>query len=432
MLLVSIKSTGGKAMADGRLEFKIDDEVKAISTFTINENSQVVDTITFSTESPGWHRASLSIIDYPVTFDDTYYFTFNIKEKIKVLNIYEQNPNKYFNAFFANIAYFDYKQNTINSINYGTFDQYQLVILDALTDVSSGLANQLKNYLKRGGNVIIAPAINSNINSYNKLFSELEIPLIKGLEDRSVRVGSVNLEEYIYKDVFDKMPRNMDFPQAQYRYIWDENLRSGTEDIMLFEDDKSFITKYSVQNGKVYFLATPLGKEYGNFATHSLFVPFLYKVAVAGNASNIKSYIIGSDEEILVDVNENDKAIPIKIANDQAEFIPLYRQIDAKAALDVKGQLQTAGFYQYYLDNKNDGGWLSFNYDRKESILDFYDDDELEKLAVSKGFKVLDITSDALQQKVSNINTGIILWKICLLLALLFLIAEVVLLRLWK
>jgi hypothetical protein len=75
---------------------------------------------------------------------------------------------------------------------------------------------------------------------------------------------------------------------------------------------------------------------------------------------------------------------------------------------------------------------FAFNYDRKESALDYVDAEQLLE-GLPDHFSVLQEAAEAnFNRVVDEQNRGIVLWRWCLVFALLFLGLEVLLLRLWK
>ena len=87
---------------------------------------------------------------------------------------------------------------------------------------------------------------------------------------------------------------------------------------------------------------------------------------------------------------------------------------------------------------KNDGETIStvaFNYNRNESDLRYFTTSELENQAETTGIKnttvIKDVTSN-FSEIFDEVQNGKQLWKWCILLALLFILAEVLITRFWK
>jgi hypothetical protein len=77
---------------------------------------------------------------------------------------------------------------------------------------------------------------------------------------------------------------------------------------------------------------------------------------------------------------------------------------------------------------------LSYNFDRRESNLQCYSQPELERLIAQhhlSGFSVLKNNFISMDNSLLAIDKRISWWKWCLLLALIFLLLEVVILRLF-
>ncbi|MEL6718958.1 MAG: hypothetical protein AAFP82_09605, partial [Bacteroidota bacterium] len=74
----------------------------------------------------------------------------------------------------------------------------------------------------------------------------------------------------------------------------------------------------------------------------------------------------------------------------------------------------------------------AFNYDRKEANLSYYNEADLENL-VGENINIISATAKAnFEQLIGERSQGVVLWRWCLILALVFLGLEVLLLRFWK
>ena len=126
----------------------VNDMQKAISNFSIPPGEKQNITFKFTPLSSGFKQCKISLQDYPISFDDNFYFSFEILDKIKVLNIYEQSPNFSLQSLFQKDDAIDYKSVYIGQINYEEIKNQQLLILDGLTTVSSGLVQSIVSFVK--------------------------------------------------------------------------------------------------------------------------------------------------------------------------------------------------------------------------------------------------------------------------------------------
>jgi hypothetical protein len=115
-----------------------------------------------------------------------------------------------------------------------------------------------------------------------------------------------------------------------------------------------------------------------------------------------------------------------------SEFIPEQRIIGSKLILTPGTQVQEAGWYKLQLKGDTTLAEYAFNYDRKESQLEYFDDETL-RIAAPQRMKIMSANDNTnLAQVVGEQNQGIVLWRWCVMFALLFLALEVLFLRLWK
>jgi hypothetical protein len=78
---------------------------------------------------------------------------------------------------------------------------------------------------------------------------------------------------------------------------------------------------------------------------------------------------------------------------------------------------------------------MAFNYDRKESDLSYFDEGELQNKINAAQLKNAQVVQNAernFAEIFDEIQNGKQLWKLFILLALLFILTEVALTRFWK
>ncbi len=84
----------------------------------------------------------------------------------------------------------------------------------------------------------------------------------------------------------------------------------------------------------------------------------------------------------------------------------------------------------YYAESENYQQAIALNYNRTESNLLFYTNEELKEKYNSDNINILDKPEQNLSGIVTQLNEGTPLWKLCVIFALIFLAAEIILIRL--
>jgi hypothetical protein len=431
-LIVKISNSGDKKTENNRLAFKLNGQAKAMADFSIEPGGSVYDTLVFAEGKTGWNKAELSIQDYPITYDDNYFIAYSVIEKINVLDINEGRSNIFLDALFKNQSEFNF-----NSINTSSFDAQvlagnTLVILDDLKTISSPLAAALNSYLADGGAVTVFPGGDCELEAYNRFLNNVQANSITGFSEQPQDLAGINLQQNIFKDVFERIPQNLNLPQAKKYYTFSHSTASNEEAILTLKDGSSFFSRYPYKVGSLYVSAVPLDKNFSDLPVHAIFVPMLYKMAVSNIRESAISYFIGDKTRIEVNAPKLAGDKVYKIKGENVEFIPEQFAMGNKILLGLSDQVKKAGFYEVTLDGIDSSQVLALNFDRRESDLRFFNAIQLKEKYPQKNVNVVNAANADVSSVVKELDRGTSLWKLCILLALLFLGVEVLLLRFWK
>jgi hypothetical protein len=454
-LLVKLSNRSDEAATDIRLSLRHDGQTKPVGAVSIPARGTRLDTVSFTILHAGWHEARVSLTDYPVQFDDDYYLSFYVAERINVLSVNGFAPNKYLDNAFLGAKYFHLDNSDARSLDYSKFGDYQLIVLNELSVVSSGLANELKTFCQNGGNVLVFPSQAADLNAYNAFLQNFAAGNLGAFEPTPRQASQVNTEEFVFRDVFLNKSANLRLPNTQGNF---KIAPARGEQILTYRDGSSLLSKFSQGEGALYFSAAPLNEQVSDLVRNGeIFVPMLFKMAIAGNKGRQIAYTIGKDDvleakhrvsasgetnyKLRQAVNDArssaeggaGSAEP-STGNGQAstEFIPEQRILGSKVLLTPGTQVRDAGWYKLLLLRDSTLAEFAFNYDRKESDLTFKADEALSE-GLPKNMQVLATNAEAnFSQVVNEQERGIVLWRWCVVFALLFLALEVLFLRLWK
>lgn len=410
------------------LKLSINNQQKSISNLTIDAGKIKTDTLSFSGLNLGWKKAELSIKDFPVTFDDTLRFSFKVDNDLKVLSLNGDYSVDFIKPLFAADTYFNLTENPESNINYSGFNNYRLIVLNGLKTPSTGLAQELKNYVKNGGVVVVFPNLDADVANYNQFFAALSLPKIVEINQAATKVNQIDLANPIFKDVFEDVPKNIDLPEA-YRYlIYDNNNQLAKTELLKLPANRFFFSQYSVGNGKIYLCASGLNTKDSNLPKHPVFVPLMYKIAFSSGIAQPLFYTNGIDnvlEQSKITIGANQS---LKLLANNFDVIPEIRQVEGKTLLYVADQVKHPGFYNL---KKSDSllAVFSFNDNRTESDMNYLTTSELQQLTKQNNIKIFDAKTDALPSAMLVKNSGTELWKLCIILSLIFIAAEILLIR---
>jgi len=432
-LVIKVKNHSDEDADNIRLSLQHEGQQKPVGTLSIPARSSVTDTINITIMRTGWHQAVLNITDYPVQFDDKYFFTFNVAKEINVLVINDGKQNKYLNAAFAGVKYFKIVNQAANNINYSSLPDYELIVTNSLKTISSGLASELNQYVTNGGNLLVFPGVNATANTYQSFLAGFRANELKEWEKTKRDVARINTEEFIFNDVYENKTSNLKLPVTQGNFKLTSYTSRGEEPLLTYRDGSTYLAKYENGKGHLYLCAAPLDDEYNNLArSGEIFIPMLYKMAISTAKDQRIANIIGRDDVIEADNKATGDELVYKMKGKKEEFIPEQKIIGPKVILGVNNQVQEAGYYKLFLKENETLAEYAFNYDRKESDLGYFSPTDLQELA-GDHIQIIE-TTDAtdLTPIIGERSRGVVLWRWCIILTLIFLAIEAILLRVWK
>ncbi len=430
-LYVRLNNTGKSKVTDSRMTLLINGQKKALKDVNIEAQKTKIDTLNFTITESGWNKAEILLTDYPIEFDNTYFFTFQVAPEIKTLAINNTVPSPYLEALFKESSgNFNFTNQAAANVDYSNLNKNQLVILNGLRDLSSGLAYALQQYVNDGGSLLIFPQTGMQTASFNELLRTMGTNTYRELNYDTREVDYINRKHEVFRNVFTKIPNNMDMPQVYTAYDMSNISKAGEQTLLRLKGGRSLLGAYRYGRGKVYLSAASLNTKENNLAAHAIFVPMIHKIALVGGRNQQIAFTIGQDNLIEVENKKNSTEAVFKLKGEAEEFIPGQKVVGPNLLLSINNQLQEAGIYQLYKDVTKPLEFFGFNFNRRESVIDYFKQADLKTQLKAANTKFLN-PDEAFSVNVGQ-NKKLDLWQWCLLAALLFLFIEIFLLRLWK
>ncbi len=143
------------------------------------------------------------------------------------------------------------------------------------------------------------------------------------------------------------------------------------------------------------------------------------------------AYTIGSDAFVEMENKASGSEVVYKVSG-PSNFIPSQVSQGKHILLGLQDQVQQAGFYDVYLKEGTVLNTYAFNSNRLESDLSCLREDALKSRYGQETTIIEQVQQANLAQFVREKDQGIILWKYCLILALIFLALEALIIRFWS
>ncbi|MDH4129485.1 MAG: BatA domain-containing protein, partial [Spirochaetota bacterium] len=435
-LHVKITNNSANTLENATIKLYANSKLITPATFDAEPESSTEIQLSFLLKESGIQNCKLEIEDYPVTFDDKIYFSYPIKKNIPclIINGSEATSGNYFSSLMKNDSLFLYTEFSEKNIEYSKFSSLEFIVLNGIKNISTGLSSEIKKFVNNGGSVFIVPSISADLNSYNAFFVSLGMNTIEKQDTSNTKAAKINYEQGLYEGVFEKKQENIDLPKVYMHYVITNEIKNTQDVILKLINGNSYLTQYTQANGsKIYFCAAPLDDEASNFGHHALFVPTIIRMAINSSIIHPLYYKTGNNQCLTIkEIKTNEEnLVHIKGVTTTSDIIPEIKKEPGLINLYTQGQIKEEGNYLLTYANTTIAG-VSFNYERKESNMQVLTKNELEEQLTKnnlKNFSVMEVGEQSLTKSIVQTAEGTKLWKLFLILALLFILIEILLIR---
>ena len=423
-LIISFKNAGNKAVEDLPVKLFINDNQVANTSLTIVANGTLDESFELTQSLKRINRGKVSFEEFPVTFDNDFYFTLNVDARVDVLEIRSDQSSDNVAQVYANDKLFNFTSFPVDNLNYNAVDNTDLIVLNEVSTLSPSLANVLLGFLENNGTIAIIPAQQTDVNTYARILPVRE-KSVNGSDVLKATLRTPDLSNPFFANMFIESDDIFEMPLGSGKIT---TLAPG-ETILSLRNRDPFLSRV-VGNKNIFLFAAPLKEEFTNFHQHAIFVPVMYRIASLSNVLSDDLYYSLNQSIVSLRVDSISKNVIYKLKNEDQELIPAQRILGRDLIMELPKNVMNTGYYDVF----NDSGIkkvLSFNYNPDESILAQYDLSALNEVAGNhENVNVYnaDDTND-FTRSLRELHSGIPLWKYMLIVSLLALLAEILIIR---
>lgn len=423
---IKIVNFSKESYTDLPLKIKINENLYPM-TFSIGPGSSTVVQIDYQETQAGNVEMMMEIEDNPVVFDDSYYLAYLVKSNINVLLISNRkNDNTPMKAVFLSDSVFQSKTLSLSEPDFKNLTAYDCVVLDNIDQPQVFWGDLFKNLLKQGKNIILSPSEKADHMAFEEFLKQFSAITVGPMDTSNQTIHDINWQHPLLQQIFDAKPGKIFMPQTDH-YLPVSGLSPRSQKIMTFLNDRPFLIEIPYENGHIYFFTSPLDKN-NPFVYHALFAPIIHNIALQSSSSVINNITIGSNDALTLPDNiDTRKKIYLKVENN--EIIPEILR---------KGN-KTLAVFHYFPDQpgiyplKSEDTTLvycAFNYQRSESNPEAISLHELEKFCDQHdNFILFANNQNNLQNTIKELKSGLSIANYFLILALIFVMAELLILK---
>ena len=433
-LHVVITNKGIENITDEVVFLNINEQQKSQQYISLLADEKKIITFNFSTKNTKIISGEIRTNDSPISFDNSLFFSFLKTAKVNVYCINQLEENKAVKTLFnTDTSLFNFSSTQVNNINFNTLKNQDLIIINEVEQINSGLISSLITFAKNGGSIAIIPPFKKELVSYNISLSSLGLNTLSEKESSlfGLKISNLNLEHPLFNNVFKSKEKHLNYPTVKQCYSMRKNYKRTK--ILSLENNKDFLVSFSKGKGVIYQFASPLQSEFTTFTSHALFVPIFINIATSAIKVNSLYNILGKTNDFRSNYTNSSNELP-HLTTANIDIIPTLRIINSEQLYNTNNQIKTNGIYDLKYENKLVDK-IAFNYNTIESENNPLSMRQIKEYFIRNSIanaSIIDSSTATLSIKIKEYQNGKEFWKIALLLSLLFFAIEILLIKLIK
>tara|TARA_B100001057_G_scaffold409164_1_gene423683 strand:+ start:11255 stop:13243 length:1989 start_codon:yes stop_codon:yes gene_type:complete len=364
-LIVEIQNYSTKNKKNILVELFINNKKRGFNNIDIEGKSTIKINFPFTNLETGKVNGKLQISNDDFVFDNSLFFTYEIKDNLNVLLIYENEPNSSIEAVFSD-SLFNLEINNKDQINFEKIKNYDLIILNDLKNIQKSLVDYLKKSLENGKNIFLFPNENIDMKSYNYAMRELKGDEIIKLSKDVIELNKINFEHLIFENVFKRTKKNIQLPKTSANFKINTKNLNQRNNILNFANNDPYLLEYKNFKGSFYFCTSPLAKSSNNLTKNAIFLPIMYNSTFSSKSSKLYEII---ERNLILNCDECEPgSLTYLKKNEEFEIALEGSLINKSTYLSINNKIKEEGTYNLF-SNENLNKNISFNYNREEGEL---------------------------------------------------------------
>jgi len=282
-ILARVRSTGSVYLNEAEVTLSIDDSVVDRQRVDLSEASEAVVNLTGNFDSTGVRRGRVTVNGDNFRADNDFYFTVDVARKIRVLLVNgESSPNwfddegHWFGLAVSSTEISPFSLDTVESdrLSAQLLSQHDVAVLLNVGDLTNGQAQDLIQYTRGGGSLLIAPGDRVQSEQFNRQLGEVSPAQLQD-------AAGDFLDDYLVIADFDRrhpilQPLDIDWT-ARFQRHWQLLPSDDADVLMRFDNTLPALVERQVGEGKVILFASTMDLEWNNLALQGMYLPFVHE-----------------------------------------------------------------------------------------------------------------------------------------------------------
>ncbi|WP_233993480.1 BatA domain-containing protein [Salinibacter altiplanensis] len=422
----------------------------AQATATLEPGLETTVSFTVTPQTRGWLDGAVVTEDDAVPVDDRHHFALHVPEERRVLMVRgEGQDTRYLDLALSSEMVADriaFRTTAIDERELASAElgRYDAVLLAGPRSLSSGEVDALTRFVDRGGGLLLFPNAQARPEDYNALLGGLNAGSFRGFSgalsgDQTVAsFEQVDLQHPLFENIFQKRRReeaSVEQPDLYYIMNIRPSGRSG-QTLIELSNGRPFLHEVRHGGGRLLLTAVAPTRAWSDLPVRGLFVPLLYRSVYYLSATpSVAGEQLGAGRPTELRVRGVPPEASVRLEGpDGVEVTPEQRTLFGATLVQVGTTLTTPGLYDAQAGSTRVRR-VAVNVNPAESNLRAASpEDASERLRTATGASVRALAAaetDDLEETLRTRRAGTELWNVFLLLALVFLAAEMLVASQW-
>jgi len=416
-----------------RLELKIEiGKIKRTLFVEPSTRNNRILSFPYTEINSGFVKGLAQINDHQIHFDDTWYFTYEVPSKTEILLIEESSSSPAVAKAYSVESRYHILRSTIDDVNASAIQEADLIVLNGINSPPSGLVESIVEANQNGKSVLVIPGDEIQYNDYQPLLSGLSLPSLGQVQNAGLSLQHIIDKDPFFSGVFEKKQDRLNIPLLKKSYSVIDQIQSGAIPLLLLRSGQALFLR---TQANAFLFTAALQADFGSMTNQSLFPTLLLRCAEYSSKHFPEYAILGKDVQIKVRA-AFDQETPLMLKSPQTEFIVQHQSMQNLLRIQIGGIAALEKLKANHYDLRGDAllAKLALNYNRTESDLSAISPSNLLERFENNGIKNCTFNQVNEGQSLQNIELTprSTYWRILLIFALLFLLAELALLKWWK
>mgnify|MGYP000388473172 CR=1 FL=1 len=450
-LSVEVENTGDAAVANQFVSLQVEGEMTGQYETALEPGETKDFLFELVPEDVGYLSGQILLEGDEVNFDNTRHFVVHIPRQRSILLVNNGQESSSFTSYIAPAleaarqtnARILFEEKQVDDIEQGAWTDYDGLILNGLTSIPAYWHQGLSQYVQDGGGVLFFPSEQGEIESYNQFFSLFNAGQFDnvigeyGSFETITKMGELEEGHPILDGIFNKEENEeirVDLPSLFYYYHYEPASNSNTLTLLEAANDDILLAEHRFGEGML--LISTLGADPGwsNFPVNPLFAPIYYRTILYASSperGGLQQHQLGNTFEWVESISETD----ITLSINGTDYKPEVQRQSNGMKIAYEGREWEPGILE--ISAGDQVMQVAVNQDIMESHFDTLDKEQWQNILDDKVYlpdiiAADDLSNDKLDEQLRSSVFGKEIWNWFIWIALLFLVTETLITRLYK